>query len=82
MKRTMSLMLMIVTGVAFAGTPSREVCNQIFKKEKAAMESCVAKNCSKFAGKDQEKYGECHSSCALERSDDYQACYTKFVLGM
>jgi hypothetical protein len=79
MKRTMSLVFAIVAGVAVAETPSREVCNQIFKKEKAAMNACVEKKCR---GKSQERFQECHSSCAQERSDQYQGCYAAYVLGM
>lgn len=55
---------------------SKEECEIRFKKEKAAMNSCV----EKCRGKGGQAFQECHADCALERSNQYQACYARYVL--
>lgn len=69
----------MVSLVANAGEPpSKAECEQVFKKEKAQMNACVEKKCR---GKDQQSFHECHAACAQERSDKYQSCYAKYILG-
>lgn len=77
MNRWTPLVVLFAT-VAAAETPSKAVCEQVFKKEKAQMNACVERKCR---GKDQQAFQECHAGCAQERSDKYQACYAKYVLG-
>ena len=79
MKNAFPFLMVLLARIAFADAPSKEECNTIFKKEKAAMNTCVESKCR---GMDQQRFQECHSGCALDRSQKYQACYAKYVLEM